>query len=69
MSLSADSQHFDQYYDHVLRKKKVEGTLGKIFDLINDISDRKGLKSEWGSIDGEIQDEIIETWKQIIDKK
>ncbi len=69
MSLSADSYHYDRYYDHVLDRKKTPGTLGKVYDLIHDISDRRGLKWEWGRIDGDVQDEIIDTWIKIIDEK
>ena len=44
-------------------------TLAKVYDIITDLSDRRGLRQEWENIDGGIQDEIIEKWKNIIDKK
>jgi hypothetical protein len=67
--ISGDSKYYRRYYNHVMDKKKTKGTLGKVFDLIHDLDDRRGIKNEWRSIDGEIQDEIIEKWKNIIDKK
>ena len=68
MSLQSDSKYHNDYFNHVSGKKKTKGTLGIVFDIIADISDRRGLKQEWEQIDGGIQDEIIETWKnKIID--
>lgn len=69
MSLNTGSKHEDAYYDHVLNKKKANGTIGKVYDLINDLSDRRGLRQEWEEIDGDIQDEIIDKWCKIIDQK
>ena len=34
--------------------------------LEEDISDRRGLKSEWAAIDDDVKDEIRETWAGII---
>ncbi|PKP01820.1 MAG: hypothetical protein CVU11_14080 [Bacteroidetes bacterium HGW-Bacteroidetes-6] len=66
MSLNVESKHCDAYYEHVLNQQKAESTLGAVYDLISDISDRRGLKQEWCEIDGEIQDEIIDKWQKII---
>ena len=43
--------------------------MAKVFDIITDLTDRRGLRQEWEEIDGDIQDEIIEKWKNIIDKE
>lgn len=45
-----------------------EGVLVKIAvrKIIDDLSDRKGLKQEWKSIERYIQREIIETWEDIV---
>jgi hypothetical protein len=67
MSLNSGSKHYDAYYDHVLDKQKVTGNIGKVYDLISDISDRRGLRQEWEQIDGDIQDEIIEKWSKIVE--
>lgn len=34
--------------------------------IINDLTDRRGLRQTFESFDFEIQGEIINTWKQII---
>lgn len=65
--MNADSKHHDTYYDHVLNKRKRTGTLAKVYDIIADLSDRRGLSQEWENIDGDIQDEIVEKWVSIID--
>ena len=67
MSLNSDSKHFDDYYDHILKRKKSSGSIAKVYEVIHDLSDRRGLGQEWEQIDGDIQDEIIEKWKSIID--
>lgn len=67
MSLDTKSKHYDAYYGHVLGEVKAAGTIAKVYEIIHDISDRRGLRQEWDDIDGEIQDEIIETWCKIID--
>ena len=40
-----------------------------IEEIIEDISDRRGLKNEWNGIDKDIQDEIKEVWFNIIKEK
>jgi hypothetical protein len=34
--------------------------------IIEDLTDRRGLKNEWWSIDKDIQDEIRQTWIDIV---
>lgn len=47
-----------------------EEKLNQIVDeIVDDISDRSGIGDEWGMIDNDIQDEIKETWKNIIRNK
>ena len=68
--VQADSKYYEAYYKQVLKGKKAEDkSLAKIFDIITDLTDRRGLRQEWENIDGDIQDEIIEKWKNIIDKE
>ncbi len=69
MSLQSNSKHYEAYYKQVLKGKRSKGTLGKVFDIITDLTDRRGLRQEWEEIDGDIQDEIIEKWSKIIDNK
>jgi len=45
------------------------GALLAVEEIINDLSDRRGLGHEWGSIDDEIQSEIMEGWRVIIDAR
>lgn len=69
MSLNADSKYREEYHLHVFGEEKLYNTLGKVFDLISDISDRRGIKHEWNQIDGDIQDTIIEKWVDILSSK
>lgn len=69
MSVNQESKHYDAYYDHVLNRNKATGSVGKIYDIISNLTDRHGLQQEWESIDSDIQDEIIESWTKILDKE
>ncbi len=37
-------------------------------DIINDLSDRRGLRQEWEQIDDDIKREIIKTWRLAVKK-
>lgn len=69
MSLNEGSEHYNAFYDHVLGKKKLSNNYGKVYDIIDDISSRRGIKNEWEAIDADIQDEIIEKWNKILTNK
>ena len=70
MSVQSDSKHYEAYFKQVLDGKRAKDkTLAKVYDIITDLSDRRGLRQEWEQIDGDIQDEIIEKWKAIINKE
>lgn len=63
MCVQSNSKHYKAFYKQVLDGKRAKDeSLAKVFDIINDLSDRRGLRQEWEQIDGDIQDEIIETW-------
>lgn len=47
--------------EKVLAKKIVN-------DILDDLSDRSGLSNEWDMIDEEIQEEIIATWVNIVER-
>lgn len=48
MSVQATSKHYEAYYKQVVKGKRAEDkTLAKVFDIINDITDRSGLGNEW----------------------
>jgi hypothetical protein len=38
-------------------------------EIESDLSDRRGLGHEWGAIDEDVQEEIRETWRAIIDAR
>ena len=63
--MNTESKHYRDYYNHVCGVDTKEG-IGKIYDIISDISNRSGLSDVWSSLDGEIQDEIIDKWYAII---
>mgnify|MGYP001611918986 CR=1 FL=1 len=69
--MNQPNKYYDKYFDHVLNKGQEQLTKSEmiVFDIINDISDRRGIKHEWDGIDGDIQEEIIDTWKSIIEKR
>jgi len=65
-----NSKHSKAYYKQVLKGKRAKDeSLAKVYDIITDLTKRRGLRQEWEEIDGDIQDEIIEEWKKIIEKR
>lgn len=64
--LDSNSVHYDAYYKHILDEQKASGPIAMVYDIIHDISGRRGLRQRWEDIDGDIQDEIIEKWLNII---
>lgn len=57
----------EEYYDHVLERSMAQTQAKKIlFEIVADFTDRRGLRQEWEQIDDDIQEEILETWLQII---
>lgn len=69
MNVESNSKHYKAYCKQVLKGKRTDGILGKIYDIISDLSDRRGLRQEWEQIDGSIQDEIISDWISILSQK
>ena len=58
----------EEYYDHVLDKVPADTKAKKIlFEIVADFTDRRGLRQEWEQIDEDIQEEILQTWLQIIE--
>jgi hypothetical protein len=39
---------------------------GAVLAIVRDLRDRRGLKHEWDQIDHDIQQEIIDTWTDIV---
>jgi hypothetical protein len=51
------------------KKAQIAGTAWRIvINLIEDISDRRGLKREWAKIDDDVKEEIMLAWAKIIDE-
>lgn len=61
----------DKFYSLVNDKKEDGLTTEEkiVFRFLEDFADRRGLGDEWDGIDDDIQDEIIETWLQIVKKE
>lgn len=60
-------RYYNDYYKVILE----DGTTGDkakdaVFRIIADLTDRRGIKHEFNSIDDDIQDEIVDTWTEII---
>jgi hypothetical protein len=68
MIMNSDSKYYDEYYAYILDKIEPSTKAKKaVFNIIADLTDRRGIKQEFNNIDGDIQDEIIETWMDKID--
>lgn len=48
------------------RLPKLKGAKLAVETIVEDLCDRRGLKSEWGQIDEEIKEEIKKVWVKII---
>lgn len=67
--MNEESKYYQEYYDFILDEKEPSSTSKKtIFRIIDDLRDRKGLRHEFESMDGDIQDEIIDTWIGIVEE-
>lgn len=52
-----------KYYNYVLKKDtNVSKEEAIVFEIMNDFTDRRGLRQQWEQIDDEMQEEIIESW-------
>jgi hypothetical protein len=59
----------EKYYDHILKGAKVSKEEEIVFGILSDFTDRRGLRQEWEQIDDDIQEEMIETWIDIVKNK
>jgi len=57
-----------ELYQEIENKEDKEKTKSNniVKEIINDLSDRKGLHDEWDSIDEIIKKEIIDKWEKIV---
>lgn len=62
-----DGKFSDEYYDYTLKGVEPSTEAKKaVFSIIEDLSDRRGLRQEFENIDSDVQDEIIETWIDLV---
>lgn len=56
----------NEYYNRILNEGDYGTTKNIVYDLIRDLSDRRGLSSEYSNIEYDIKEELIQTWIDII---
>lgn len=67
-------RHEDDYFDYILRDnpnfgKRSYSVNEKIaFEILRDVTDRKGWKHPYDEFDDDVREEILETWLSIINK-
>jgi hypothetical protein len=59
----------DRYHDYTLNGLGVTTAEAIVFDIVSDLTDRRGLRQEWDNIDDDIQEEIIKKWVYIVEYK
>lgn len=50
-----------------IRQANFSETEKKVYAIVKDLSDRRGLGQEWDAIDHDIKDEIFGTWVNIME--
>ena len=57
-----------KYYDRddVNKKDLVTKEESIVFGILEDLTDRKGLDNEWDDIDEGVQNDILQTWLEIV---
>jgi len=56
----------EKYYAYVLDNQEAEAIT---FDILRDVTDRRGWRQEWDGFDSDIQESIIQTWIDIVQKQ
>jgi hypothetical protein len=60
----------DRYYsDYILKENPTTLEEEIVFAIIEDFTDRRGLRQEWECIGNDIKEEILETWISIVKDK
>ena len=60
----------DEYYDHVLKERPAPTKAKRLlFSIVEDFTDRRGLRQEWEKIDDDIQEEILQEWLDMIERE
>lgn len=66
--MNQNNKHYNRYYDFVLNKICVTQAEEIVYNIIHDLSDRRGIKHEFNNIDADIQEELVDTWINIVNK-
>jgi len=60
-------KYYKQYYDYVINKVVPnDSNLRKVFDILSDVLNRRGLKQQFEGIDAFTQEDIIDNWISIL---
>lgn len=51
----------DKYYDFLNKEIEVTPQERIVFEIIDDLTDRRGFKQEWSRFDDDIKEEILNT--------
>ena len=64
--MNEDCKYYEEYYDYILKGYVPESSSKKlVFDIVKDLTDRRGLRHEFQGCDGGTQGEIIDAWIEI----
>lgn len=60
----------DEYYEYVLGRM-TDLPLAKriVYNIVNDLRDRRGIRHEWDQVDSGIQEEILQTLIEITEQE
>lgn len=59
----------DKYYKYILNNKEFTPAENIAFQILADMTDRRGFRQAWENVDEDIQEEIIQTWINIAKKE
>lgn len=66
--MHGDNKYFDEFYNYILEDIEPSSKSKKaIFNIIRDLTGRRGLKHSFEKIDADTQEEIIDKWINLID--
>lgn len=65
--MKAESKYYDSYYNYILNGVEPETKeLKSVFNIVADLTGRCGIGWAFNDINSDIQDEIIETWVNVL---
>lgn len=60
---------FQRYYRYILDGALTSKEEEIVFLILEDLTDRRGLRQSWEQIDDDTQAKILNTWKKIVKEK